>query len=690
MNASRNKWALLIGIDRYPNFAKLTGCINDVQVMRQVLINSFNFSENHVAVLTDEQATREGILAAMKDLVRRVEEEDVVIFHYSGHGSQMPDREGDEPDGKDETIVPYDSGRKLLPNRDITDDEIYLWLKDLTAKTSALTLIFDCCHSGTIVRDDFGGEVRWAEEDDRPLDQLPPSPIPMASRGLLDGGRDVGRSGWLPLGERYALISGCSRDEKSFEVEEPEGVRHGALTFFLSQELLKAESGTTYRDVFEAMAPRVSSRFPDQHPQLEGARDLEVFGVERIEPMRFVPVLERSADRVILGGGAACGLTEGSQWAIHPAGTKKVDPEGEPLGMVALTAVRATTSEARLLREVRPGAVAPGARAVEECHAVETRLPVEVVIPAGARAGRDVQAFLERLDHSKLLRRAKPGGYAKVRVYLLAPRSTVWKRAPVPMLGVLREETWAVVGEDGGLLMPVRHRHEPGAVEILLSNLEKVARYRLTVDLKNETSQLKEKVDVELFRKVGSGLEALDCAAGRLPALDEGDCLALKIFNRHDRPLFVYVLDLGLTGRIQLIYPAPGSEDSLLAGLTLEIGTQPGREIELYIPDEFPFLAAGPGEDVQGVETLKILFTTHPADLQPLFQSTVREGGPASGLSSLIGTTFGGGGYTQRDAKQQGQAGAPEDWTALTRSFRLRRRASPGASDQRAAGGRGL
>jgi hypothetical protein len=93
---------------------------------------------------------------------------------------------------------------------------------------------------------------------------------------------------------------------------------------------------------------------------------------------------------------------------------------------------------------------------------------------------------------------------------------------------------------------------------------------------------------------------------------------------------------------------------------------------------------------VQGVETLKILFTTHPADFQPLFQSAVREGGPGGSLSSLIGSTFGGGGYTQRDTKIRVETGGTEDWIALTRSFRLRRRASSRAAAEVAAGGRGL
>jgi hypothetical protein len=670
-----NKWALLVGINRYPMFAprgQLSGCVNDVQVMRQALIESFQFPEDHITLLTDEQATRAGILAAMKELVARVGDDDVVVFHYSGHGSQMTDREGDAPDGLDETILPYDTGRNTHSNLDITDDEIYLWLRDLTEKTSAVTLIFDCCHSGDIVRDVFGGEVRWIEPDLRPVEDLPPSPIPSEARALLDGARDLGPSGWLPLGQRYVLIAGCSSGERSFEMQDLGGVRHGALTYFLIPELRKAEPGTTYRDIFEAAAPLVSSRFADQHPQLEGARDLEVFGVHRIEPMKFVPVLTRKGDVVTLGAGAACGLSEGSQWAVHPPGTKAVQPGAEPLGLVALTSVRAVTSEGRLLHEVSSGVVGGGMRAVEQIHAIDTRMPVRVE-PSPER-GQDVRLLLAELSDSPLVRSASAGESARACAYLLATRSRVCKDDPVPMLESIKEETWAVVGENGILLMPPHRRTEPGVATILRENLEKLARHQLALGLRNDGSALNGRVQAELFRWVGGGLMKPELSAGGEEVFYEGEQMVLRIVHHHDKPLYIYVLDLGLTRRIDMIYPVAGAQKTLLPERPLDVGKREGEELILFIPEEFPFAGDATDEEPEGLETLKIFATTQPADFVPLLQSGFREGvmGPAVTLSDLLAVTFGGGGY--RDFRERPATEAPEDWTVLERPFRLRRR----------------
>jgi hypothetical protein len=679
------KWALLIGIDQYPNVRPLNGCVNDVMAMRQVLTGAFKFPTENIAFLTDGAATRDGILGAMKDLMGQVGQGDVVVVHYSGHGSQMPDREGDEPDGMDETILPYDTGRGTLPNRDITDDEIYLWLKELTEKTTAITLIFDCCHSGTIVRDPFGEEVRWVPPDTRPISELPASPIPPEARGLLDGGRDLGPSGWLPLGERYVLVAGCSRDERSFEIEEA-GVKHGALTFHLARELSGARSGMTYRDVFEAVAPRVTSRFPDQHPQLEGARDLEIFGVKWIEPMAFVPVVGREGDRVVLGAGASAGMTVESHWEVYKPGTKVTENEN-PLGVVKITKVRAVTSEGELVEGSVKGEIAAGARAVEASHFVaEARMAVRVVSPP--HRDREVKSLIDRIRASKVLRLPGSAEHGETCVYLLSPRHEVPETAPAYALGPLAEETWAVVGENGELLMPPRRRTESGAVDVLIKNLEKISKYRRTLSLRNDASALAGKVEIELLRNhPGLTLDEPDKGADGVPLFFEGDYLALKVLNRHDQPLFVYVLDMGLTHRVTQVYPVRGAQDPLMAmpEKPLEIWTRHGEEIRVYIPDEFLSISSSPS--VEGLETLKIFVTTHPADFHPLFQEGVRgsEGTPRGGsLTDLLTATFEGGGY--RDARPETRSGE-EDWTTLELTFRLRRRPSLA---QAAAGGRSL
>ena len=113
------KLALLVGIDDYKYVSDLRGTVNDVKNMKRLLVESFGFpdDEEHIRVLTDKRATREAIITSIEEhLIAKARSDSIVVFHYSGHGSQLKDAvRGDEIDGWDETIVPHDSSYSRFP-----------------------------------------------------------------------------------------------------------------------------------------------------------------------------------------------------------------------------------------------------------------------------------------------------------------------------------------------------------------------------------------------------------------------------------------------------------------------------------------------------------------------------------------------------------------------------------------------
>jgi caspase domain-containing protein len=668
---TRNRWALLIGINEYPSLGSqsyLKGCLNDVEAMSGVLVEKFRFPQENLAILRDGEATRDGILTAMNDLTGRVGKDDVVVFHYSGHGSRMRDLNGEGEDGMDETIVPYDSGRST-ENRDIRDGEIYDWILRLTEKTPYVTLVFDCCHSGSIVRDAFGEQSRSVPPDLRVPEGAWVSSVPARARSASTPGPKKGPSGWLPLGERYVVLTGCSHLESSYEVKvgDKEEIRHGALTWFLTQALAEARSGNTYLDIFERVAPRVTSLYQFQHPQLEGARDREIFGIGMIEPMRFVPVLGRSGDQVSLGAGASCGLTAGSVYEVYPAGTKTEDEGGAPLGKVTLTGIGAVTSEARIDEETETNKIEEGSRAVERSRFLgETRMVVDVLAPADKP---DVQTLLTRMGQSKLLRQAREGEDPEARIYLLPPRTGAFHGEPAPSLGALKEETWAVAGRDGQLLMLPRPRMGPvgqDAVAAIVRNLEGRVRFRHACNLENPGSRLEGGIELKLLRREGGVWTKPEGDGKGEPSLYEGDPILFEITNRYDRPLHVYLLNLGSGGSVSQLYPVLGAQKALEPGLSIRLGDRRGEELSLYFPDELSsswhLLGA---RFLEGRETFKLFATTKPADfkilLQPGYVRMGRGGSLTESLSALMEGGF----------REVRQATGEDDWTVVQRSYRL-------------------
>ncbi|KAL8688447.1 MAG: hypothetical protein Q9218_005649 [Villophora microphyllina] len=150
-NCTGRRKALLIGINYFGQRGQLRGCINDVKNMSTYLNGNFGYAREDMVILTDDQQNpmsqpnKQNILRAMHWLVKDAKPNDSLFFHYSGHGGQTKDLDGDEEDGYDEVIYPVD----FRVAGHIVDDEMHRIMVRSLQPGVRLTAIFDSCHSGS-------------------------------------------------------------------------------------------------------------------------------------------------------------------------------------------------------------------------------------------------------------------------------------------------------------------------------------------------------------------------------------------------------------------------------------------------------------------------------------------------------------------------------------------------------------
>jgi hypothetical protein len=140
--------AVLVGIDEYesPAVPTLRGCVNDVALVRWLLKTCFGVPNEDIRAVVNERATKANILHRLVAMIRAAEPGDLLVFYFSGHGSQIRDRDGDElVDQLDEVICPYDmdwDARTYILDDDL--DAIF----DALPPDILLEAFFDCCFWG--------------------------------------------------------------------------------------------------------------------------------------------------------------------------------------------------------------------------------------------------------------------------------------------------------------------------------------------------------------------------------------------------------------------------------------------------------------------------------------------------------------------------------------------------------------
>lgn len=289
--AQGDSWAIVVGVNEYPNVKlsdgsatpPLRGAEADADAVANVLIERFEFPKSHVKLLKGADATRAKLQSAFQDVTRQAMPDDVFVFHYSGHGTRVPDRRPfDEPDKLDEVLCLADTngdGENLL-----IDDDLGLWLEDLPA--GRVSVILDCCHAGTGTKD--------------PDDDLVPRflPLNLASAPIQPAKKSWGelRNTTKSGPRRMTAFFACHADQQAYERRFPD-VKAPAKGGQFTQALLAGLRDTaadadkdgkiTNQELFRFAAKRLDQTFNKtrthqserQEPLLETEDvEAEIFG----------------------------------------------------------------------------------------------------------------------------------------------------------------------------------------------------------------------------------------------------------------------------------------------------------------------------------------------------------------------------------------------------------------------------
>ncbi|MDR3155225.1 MAG: caspase family protein, partial [Deltaproteobacteria bacterium] len=365
--ASAAKHALLIGINAYPdnpNFPHLTGALNDVELMRGVLVERLHYPEGNITALVDRQATRTGVIDAMTALAGRIAEGDEVYVQYSGHGSTTCDLSGDETRSVESTLVTYGSRSGATetpcatPNEsearaaarlaasdpddyDLTDDRIRQLVTGLRRRAGLVIMVSDSCHSATITRGGDALPTRGVPRDDR-----------VNPDAFLETSAETGR-----LGD---LISIGAADITEGAVEYPgagNGKDYGAFTWSWALALQAARRSDTWSHVLDRAAAYMNERGQGgPHPVFEETSPTPrlVFADGKGGSRAFTvlqtlgPVESGGKKRAIVNAGILAGVTPGTVFV-------KGDPEAPA---ARLTVAR--SSELQSMCEVTEGEAAHG------------------------------------------------------------------------------------------------------------------------------------------------------------------------------------------------------------------------------------------------------------------------------------------------------------------------------------------
>mmetsp|Transcript_15263 Transcript_15263/g.26720 ORF Transcript_15263/g.26720 Transcript_15263/m.26720 type:complete len:641 (+) Transcript_15263:60-1982(+) len=241
------KKAFVVGCNYPGQPAALRGCVNDTHSWKDTLMKHYGFEEKNILVMHDELEDKRlwPTLKNMKNGLRWLAEGanpgDVLFFSFSGHGTQIDSDDGNEADGKDEALCPTNFREEGL----LLDNEIFDLVVTPLVSGVKLTIILDCCHSGTAV------DLSFIWEMDN------------------DSWEEVG-------GTRYVagdvqMFSGCQDDQCSMDVAGVFGRPQGAMTMAMTK-VVENDNSLPYPELLTRLHEALEEGGYDQKPRLTSSQ----------------------------------------------------------------------------------------------------------------------------------------------------------------------------------------------------------------------------------------------------------------------------------------------------------------------------------------------------------------------------------------------------------------------------------
>jgi hypothetical protein len=366
-------WALLLGINHYVKDRCLLGCVGDVKSIvsylegleRGIDITALTATSPSVAGSCqptedpNSWPTSANLVSSLKNIIQESCQGDSVYIHYSGHGTQI--RQPNKKRSAETPRLAFVLFEPDPPHRSyFRGVQLSKAIQKLVEKGVLVTLVLDCCFSGSIQRGSQRQTTLVRTTDYSVDDDLVHEGDNQTPRGMEDTEDGVVRDSrivpkWMVDPEGYVVLTACGPHETAEELRWEGGRGAGALSYFLVESLnalRKNRSQVTPHSLYQHLRTRFHVEWPKQVPMRYGKRDFSLFGVEQLPFVaEFTPVFSER-DVLYLGAGQAHGVEEGDEYTTYPFEVSEADQEHKTNlpGIARVTKTFALVSELHLVK----------------------------------------------------------------------------------------------------------------------------------------------------------------------------------------------------------------------------------------------------------------------------------------------------------------------------------------------------